>query len=437
MRELLLPGIVFFTSSLWGFYGRIPLTAVEPSRPFMDRAVGCAQLATAAYAIEQVYQNLTSTAVINYTDMPMSDTTARVIMPDLDTICNITQESPESAAATRTLLGHEAFIFPPNWTAQATLTIPEPAPEKDSLFENVTLLMLLALLALGLVQLFNYEVTDLVNKLNTLITQPPGWVYNVVFNAVHTSIGHAFHASIEAFSNHLQRIEASSSQLRNQLFGLGQDLDLLREQWMAERNEIRAAQIDVQASVQNAARGSIQNAVHTSVQPAVQACIQNALQTWMRSAVQVVAAHTSGSTSDTNNETLMSIVDGLHDIQEAITSELRTLSGAVGQCEEVWKDIADRLTRPGENLPEGIAQAIAENLPDPIVKAFAEHLARSRSRSGMGMTTPSTANGGDNGGDNGVNQNEEIRETNHEENSDGDNHGEHDHNEEAQNEETT
>lgn len=437
MREFLLPGIVFFTSSLWGLYGRIPFTAIEPSRPFMDRAVGCAQLATAAYAIEQVYQNLTSTAVINYTDLPMSNIAARVIMPDLDTVCNITQKSPESAAATRTLLGHEAFIFPPNWTTQVTWTIPEPAPENDSLFENVTLLMLLALLALGLIQLFNYEVTDLVNKLNTLITQPPGWVYTVVFNAVHTSIGHAFHASIETFSNHLQRIEASSSQLRNQLFRLGQDLDLLREQWMAERNEIRAAQIDVQASIQNAARGSIQSAVHTSVQPAVQVCIQNAVQTCMRSAVQVVAAHTSGSASETNNETLTSIVDGLHDIQEAITSELRALSGAVGQCEEAWKDIADRLARPGENFPEGIAKAIAENLPDPIVKTFAEHLARSRSRPGMGMTTPSTANGGDNGGDNGVNQNEEIRETSHEENSDGDNHGGHDHNEVVQNEEAT
>lgn len=272
MRELLLPGIVFFTSSLWGFYGRIPFTAVEPSRPRMDRAVGCAQLATAAYTIGQVYQNLTSTAVTNYTDMPRRDTPARVIMPDLRTICNVTQKSPESAA-TRTLIGHEAFIFPPNWTAQATLNIPEPAPEKDSLFENGTLLMLFALLALGLKQLFNYEVTDLANKLNSLITQPPGWVYHVVFNAVHTSIGHAFHASIEAFSNHLQRIEASSSQLRNQLFGLGQDLDLLREQWMAERNEIRAAQIDVQASIRNAVRGSIQNAVYTSIQPDVQACM--------------------------------------------------------------------------------------------------------------------------------------------------------------------
>jgi hypothetical protein len=458
MREFLFSGIVFFTSSLWGFFGRIPFTTVESSRPFMDRAVGCAQLATAAYAIEQAYQNVSSTFVTNFTNPPIGTT---IIIPDLDTRWNVTWKSPASASGSRTLIGHESFLFPPNWTTHASLPEPELAPEKYLFFENVVLVMLAMILALGIKQIFNYEVADLTNKMSALLTSPPAWVYNVIFNAVYASVNQTLHASIEGFGNHLTQIETSGSQLRNQVFGLGQDLNLLREELMTDRNEIRTAQIDIQTSVQKTVRDSIQdvvrdsiqsavqtpiqNAIQTSIQPAVQtamqnavqssispvvqACIHNAVQhflhhaiqtiqgtvqTCVENAVQDIATNTSecviAAATQANDDVMMRMIDSLYENRQIIMNDSQTLRDDVDR-------MVNRLTGP------------LENLPGEIPKAVAEYFARSRSASGIGNTSriPSSSNGA---ADNGANQNEETQETSHDSNH-GDNNGEDGRNEEA------
>lgn len=426
MREFLLPAIIFFSSSLWGFYDRIPFTTVEPNRPFMDRAVGCVQLATAAYAIEQAYQNISTGLTEPDNSAATETTTAQAfILPDLETNWNITVQSPASAVATRTQIDHVSFVFPSNWSAEATLAMSEPTPRPDVLFANMAMIVMVILLALALKQAFNREVTDLAQKLNTFIICPPAWVSELVNNAIPKSISNLFDGHLQAIWVHLLRIETAGIQLANQVFGNGQELHRLRDEVLTARREICAAQTSVQNTIQttiqtvvqdsiqivvsNAVRSSIQSAVQTpiqnaiqatlppavhttiqntiqasirhavetSIQTAVQASIQNAVQTSLESAlqalvqdtvqnaihsaIQATAATSSENANRANDAIIIQMLNDQNDIRKETEVKLGQLSNAIGKCEYALRSIKG-LTRLSEDLSRNITDDFASQL---------------------------------------------------------------------------
>ncbi|KAJ5132304.1 hypothetical protein N7448_006462 [Penicillium atrosanguineum] len=340
MREFLLPGIAFFSSSLWGFYGNIPFTTVKSSRPFMDRAVGCTQLATAAYAVEQAYQNISTTYSLHENTDPAATETNTFILPDFNARWNITLKIPALAAATRTQIEHETFIFPPNWTTQVTMPMskpickPTPAANPDLPFENMALIMLAILLALGTKQAFNYEVTDLAHRINPILSNPPAWIYNLVNDAIPKSVSHALEGCIQAIGNHLIRIETCGAQLVSQLFAFGQDLNRLREDFLIARHEIYAARIDVtntiHTSIQNAIQTSLEPALGTFIQDAAQNAIQGAVQTSIHNAVQATAAN-SDIAHKASNDIIIQMLNGQNDIQRGTEEKLGRLSDIIGK----------------------------------------------------------------------------------------------------------
>lgn len=356
MREFLLPGIVFLSSSLWGFYGSIPFTTVSFSRPFLDRTAGCAQLATAAYAIEQAYQNTSTTYILpEDTDTAAVETNTTVNSPDFNARWNITVKTPASAVATRTQIEHEIFIFPPNWTTQVTMpmSMPTSAAQPGLSFETVALVMLAILLALGTKQAFNYEITDLAHKINPFLTSPPTWIYNIVNNAIPNSVSHAVEGCIQAIGNHLIRIETSVAQLANRVFAFGQELNRLREDFLTARHEIHAAQIDIkntiQTSIESAVQTSIQTSLGTFIQNAAQHAILGAVQTSIHNAVQATAA-SSDSAHKASNDIIMQILNGKNAIQRGTDEKLGRLNDIIGKVNHMLRSISG-LTSLQESFP--------------------------------------------------------------------------------------
>ena len=54
--KLILPLITFLMSNLWGFYGGIPFTTIEPSCPLIERSIGSLQLASTLNTLAEIGQ---------------------------------------------------------------------------------------------------------------------------------------------------------------------------------------------------------------------------------------------------------------------------------------------------------------------------------------------------------------------------------------------
>lgn len=54
--ELILPLLTFLMSNLWGFYGGIPFTTIEPSCPLIERSIGSLQLASTLNTLAEIGQ---------------------------------------------------------------------------------------------------------------------------------------------------------------------------------------------------------------------------------------------------------------------------------------------------------------------------------------------------------------------------------------------
>lgn len=177
--HFLIPALIFITTNLWGLFGGIPFTAIQPSRPLLDRTVGCFQLASTAYALEQIqpYFSQTRTVLIQG---PSKKSTA----PTWAT--NITsQREPVSRAATLTTADRESEPFPTSWAAfPAAIDVSvmfsswstsfsdysdafsdwlasfvgarQPESPRDPLFENLVLVLLVLILAIQIKQTTQY-----------------------------------------------------------------------------------------------------------------------------------------------------------------------------------------------------------------------------------------------------------------------------------------
>ncbi|CAL5872679.1 uncharacterized protein PFLUO_LOCUS6945 [Penicillium psychrofluorescens] len=67
--ELRILGLVFLASNLWGLYGPIPFTAIQPSRSFLDRALGSLQLTSAVYILDHLHPYLLPNSLAQYVSL--------------------------------------------------------------------------------------------------------------------------------------------------------------------------------------------------------------------------------------------------------------------------------------------------------------------------------------------------------------------------------
>ncbi|KAJ5888424.1 hypothetical protein N7495_008465 [Penicillium taxi] len=51
-----IPVLVFLAANIWGIFGEIPFTAIQPTRSFFDRALGSFQLASTVYTLQPLIQ---------------------------------------------------------------------------------------------------------------------------------------------------------------------------------------------------------------------------------------------------------------------------------------------------------------------------------------------------------------------------------------------
>lgn len=52
------PTLIFLTANLWGLYGGIPYTTVQPSRSILDRAIGSFQVASTVFTLGQTKEHI-------------------------------------------------------------------------------------------------------------------------------------------------------------------------------------------------------------------------------------------------------------------------------------------------------------------------------------------------------------------------------------------
>lgn len=119
--NLTVPAIVFIVTNLWGLFAGIPFTAIQRSRPLLDRAVGCLQLASTAYTLERIQPYLTPTRV-TWIPGATENITAQKIRQELYGIrrMNATVE-PVSKAAVVTRVSRELNSSPTGWPVPDTV----------------------------------------------------------------------------------------------------------------------------------------------------------------------------------------------------------------------------------------------------------------------------------------------------------------------------
>jgi hypothetical protein len=67
--ELRILGLVFLASNLWGLYGPIPFAAIQPSRSFLDRALGSLQLTSAVYILDDLHPYFLPNSLAQYVSL--------------------------------------------------------------------------------------------------------------------------------------------------------------------------------------------------------------------------------------------------------------------------------------------------------------------------------------------------------------------------------
>ncbi|KAJ5095669.1 hypothetical protein NUU61_005025 [Penicillium alfredii] len=144
--------LLFVTTNLWGLYGEVPFTAIQPSRPFWDRAIGSFQLASTIHTLDQIYPYVLGKAPVELASQESTPDNAR-----------------EQAMAAYIASRNVSFIFTPETATcpdQPTTVMPPVLPtaplsdyrpvrkpraegkkSEDAVFENAVLVLLVAILA--------------------------------------------------------------------------------------------------------------------------------------------------------------------------------------------------------------------------------------------------------------------------------------------------
>jgi hypothetical protein len=64
--HFLIPVLVFVIANIWGLYGSIPFTNIDPARSFLNRALGGVQLASTVYTLDQIPRLLDEQAITHH-----------------------------------------------------------------------------------------------------------------------------------------------------------------------------------------------------------------------------------------------------------------------------------------------------------------------------------------------------------------------------------
>lgn len=360
--NLTAPAIVFIVTNLWGLFAGIPFTAIQPSRPLLDRAVGCLQLASTAYTLERIQPYLTPTRV---TLIPGATENIPVqkARQDLDGIrrMNATVEPvPKAAAVTR--VSRESNSSPTGWPVPDTVDFPvllsiwstsfsewlalltewltewlfplsaePPKPEapQDTSQENLVLILLVVILSILVKQALQHPdavretaslreqvrgVKDGLQKLRDLITTLAIIVKE--YNDSMTSAREQQQEDLREAHRHINRIERGISRLLR----LGAGLPDLRAELISSRRDFRIA------------RDSIHDAFGAST------------------------------------DALMSAVNNVHNFQSSLSHELQDLRENMDLMTDVrWALVQSLLQYPSalcDQLATAVATMISEQLND-------------------------------------------------------------------------
>lgn len=354
--NLTIPAIVFITTNLWGLFGGIPFTAIQPSRPFLDRTVGCFQLASTVYTLEQIQPYLSSTRVVLIPG-PTVNVTAQQTRPDLRGIwsTNATiHHEPVSRAATFTRASRELISFPTAWPAiSPTVTFPAllssgstcisewlallsgwlaplftdnqqlEAP-RDTLYENLVLILLVMMLSILVKQTFQYPdgvretalLRGEIESLRTGLRNLNDWImyYN---HAVQNEMQDATrdqHKAMNEARRYLDRIEHGISRL----LGLGRGLTALRQDLASSRREFYTAR----------------DAVHNAVQ--------------------------------ISTDVIVNAVDGVHDVQSRLGGELHELRETIDLMTDVRWALVDQLLQYPSTVCDQLATTVASTISEHL-----------------------------------------------------------------------
>lgn len=357
--NLTVPAIVFIVTNLWGLFAGIPFTAIQPSRPLLDRAVGCLQLASTAYTLERIQPYLTPTRVVLIPGTTENSTALRT-RPNLDSIrrTNATVE-PVWNAATATTASQSSNSTPTGWAISNTVDFPAllsiwstsfsewfallsewlvspltkpPKPETphDTTQDNLVLILLVVILSVLVKQVFQHpdsvretallreEVRGVKNgfaklrdSITTLAILVERYNQSMVFGQ------EVQQTAVREARGHIDRIEHGISQLLR--FGPG--LTALRQDLASSKRDFKTA-------------GDV-------VHEAIGAC----------------------------SDVLLSAIDNVHDVQTSLGRELQGIRENMDFMTDVrWALVQSLLQYPNDlcnQLAMAVATAVSEHLNDP------------------------------------------------------------------------
>ncbi|KAJ5174749.1 uncharacterized protein N7482_000626 [Penicillium canariense] len=214
--HFMIPLFVFITANIWGIYSSIPFTNINPSRSFLDRALGGVQLASTVYTFEQI------PGLIN------AEATTRHIMGEIYGVCNATMVSetgsmvtihagPRPSAAPLTV----SSAMPPRPPSQTPRSVHPPLPEVplDPFLDSLVPIMLFIILAaVAVLMLKQYDqaggLAALVNEIHhSQVVQNNIWLatYNIAeqLQRVHED-SLSIHQSLHRLEEIASRLQAPS-----------------------------------------------------------------------------------------------------------------------------------------------------------------------------------------------------------------------------------
>ncbi|KAJ5808107.1 hypothetical protein N7474_009376 [Penicillium riverlandense] len=210
--ELLILGLVCLASNLWGLYGPIPFTAIQPSRPFLDRALGSLQLTSAVYALDQFHPYLLPNSLAHYVSL------GQEVMTDFVVSNNITMFSAsDTAASIKTDLFTASLLSDEFPSDSDEYHLPKQHPSKpetcsaEAGYVNVILVLLIIILAVQLKETIQRGTDTNDKEIQLLRTEQ-----QIFFTELQSS----HKIALDATHQRLDYLEERT----NQLFGVGNEL---------------------------------------------------------------------------------------------------------------------------------------------------------------------------------------------------------------------
>ncbi|KAJ5601381.1 hypothetical protein N7510_010915 [Penicillium lagena] len=210
--ELLIPGLVFLASNLWGVYRPIPFTIIQPSRSFLDRVLGSLQVASAVYTLDQFYSYLMPSSLaryvslgqevvadfvdsINITNFSASDTTASIVT-DLFNVSLLSDELPSDS--------DESHPLKQRPSKPGTCS-------PEARYNNAVLVLLIIILAVQLKETAQHGTDTYAREIQLLRTEQ-----QILFTELQSSHKIALNATLQRLAS----LEVST----DQLFSFGNEL---------------------------------------------------------------------------------------------------------------------------------------------------------------------------------------------------------------------